>query len=71
MTDWQIIHLLGEEKVAEEKEIVPYDDLFHWVWSARGYSDSEIQQMWEWKSEEGSTDESVWEKVVAAGFAKG
>jgi len=70
MTDWQIIHLLGEER-SEEKEVTRYDELFHWAWSARGYSDSEIQQIWEWKEEEGSTDESVWENVVAAGFARG
>lgn len=69
MTDWQIVHLLQEQQ-EEKGEQMPYDELFHWVWSSRGYTDSEIDRIWQWRMVDNLTDDQTWQKMQEAGFAR-
>lgn len=69
MTDWQIVNLLQEQK-EEQGEQQSYDELFHWVWSNRGYTDSEIDRIWQWRMVDNLTDDQTWQKMQEAGFAR-
>ena len=65
LTDWQIRTFLMEER--QEKVIQSYDEQFHWTWSKRGYSDSQIEQIWKWLEETKSNHE-VWKRIKEAGW---
>lgn len=69
MTDWQILHLLQEHE-EEQGEQQSYDELFHWVWSKRGYTDAEIERIWQWRVTDNLSDDETWKKMQEAGFAR-
>ena len=69
MTDWQIDNLLCE-LIEEEKEVVSYPELFTTIWKMRGYNESEISQIYQWRVTENLDDVVVWNKMVEAGFAR-
>ena len=65
LTDWQIRTFLMEER--DKKVVQPYSEQFHAIWSMRGYSDSQIDQIWLWLEETKSNHE-VWKRIKEAGW---
>ena len=67
MSDWQICHLLCEP---QKEEPAPYNEVFFYAWKLRGYTEDEIEQIWQWNQVEKLSDEETWEKIKEAGFAR-
>lgn len=51
MTDWQIAHLLCDPDESGTGETMPYEDLFWYSYRIRGYTDADIEKIWQWYNE--------------------
>lgn len=69
MTDWQMINLLANEE-EEKGESQPYPELFRFAWSSWGYTDTQIEQIWQWHDVEKLSDETIQDKLRERGWLR-
>ena len=69
MTDWQINNLLCDPE-DEQGEVLSYPEILRHVWTLRGYTEDEVDQILHWQQVDQMDDARLWAKMEEEGIAR-